>query len=523
MGYNFVSEDDETYKIKHPDGSEFSVAKKALSKSLHSKIKGLEPIKMADGGIVPSYEEDFLIDSENPENEIPALSGPSGLQGPLIEQPIQEKLAVSNQTPPEPNLSTPELNPYEKSSVSLNKIQPVEKKEVIPGMEGLPDSYAKSLKQAQDSIKMGAQAQARGFEQQAKVQEQLVNDLKQAEIKTQERLAPIEEKSRILYDSIMNDKVDPNRVWNQSSTANKIVSVFSILMSGIGSGIAGGTQRNMALDVLDNAINQDIDAQKANIRKKESLYSENLRLLGDERQAALATKSQLLSVAQAQIQAIGLKTNSQEAKAKELSALGQIEMQKAQIRQQLQKDQVVSQMAGGGTSMSDAQIQQMPEEIRKRAVKVGGKYVLALDDQAAKSSREIIGSHDSMMSNLDELINLRKQYGAETIPGPVKAKMQNIASNLELAMKESKKLGTLDAGAERYMKKIVADPTSYTFALDSYKALKEVQNKETNAKLKALGVNIPEGSYQNTVERVTKDGRVALFDPQTKNFIGYKQ
>lgn len=60
-------------------------------------------------------------------------------------------------------------------------------------------------------------------------------------------------------------EVDPERFWNNKSTAGKVTSVIGILLSGIGMGIAHRPGENPAMDQLNRSINQDIDAQKHHI------------------------------------------------------------------------------------------------------------------------------------------------------------------------------------------------------------------------------------------------------------------
>lgn len=59
-------------------------------------------------------------------------------------------------------------------------------------------------------------------------------------------------------------KIDPDRWWNSKSTEGKILAGIGMVLGGIGGGLAK-TGRNPAMDVMNNAISQDIDAQKHDI------------------------------------------------------------------------------------------------------------------------------------------------------------------------------------------------------------------------------------------------------------------
>jgi hypothetical protein len=72
-------------------------------------------------------------------------------------------------------------------------------------------------------------------------------------------------------EKFMNAEVDPDKYWADRGTPAKILGGIGILVSGLGQSMqaAGGQTNtsNMALDMIDKAIERDIDAQKANIQK----------------------------------------------------------------------------------------------------------------------------------------------------------------------------------------------------------------------------------------------------------------
>lgn len=94
-------------------------------------------------------------------------------------------------------------------------------------------------------------------------------------------------------------QVDPNAIWKERGTLG---SVLTGLMVGIGQFASmwkGG--QNAAMQVVNDQINQNIDAQKANIANahadlanEKDLYRINLDAFGDEERATLASKMQYL-------------------------------------------------------------------------------------------------------------------------------------------------------------------------------------------------------------------------------------
>jgi hypothetical protein len=60
------------------------------------------------------------------------------------------------------------------------------------------------------------------------------------------------------------EQIDPDRYWNHKSTGGKILAGIGIILGGLGQGLMRG-HSNQAMDVINRAIDQDIDAQKEHI------------------------------------------------------------------------------------------------------------------------------------------------------------------------------------------------------------------------------------------------------------------
>lgn len=66
--------------------------------------------------------------------------------------------------------------------------------------------------------------------------------------------------------SFANAKMDPDKFWNDRGTAGRIMGAIAMAMGAAGSSLTGGP--NYAMQIIDNAIQRDLMAQKANIDKK---------------------------------------------------------------------------------------------------------------------------------------------------------------------------------------------------------------------------------------------------------------
>lgn len=143
----------------------------------------------------------------------------------------------------------------------------------------------------------------------------------------------LDQENKMLTQKVMSGQLDPNRVWKNTSTGGKIAAGIGMLLSGIGSGLTG--QRNMAMDVINNTIDKDIEAQRYDLGKTNTLLSMNLQKYGRLDHAYEITKNQELSMVQAKIAQIAATSQSPIAAAKAQQALAQLDMQKTQSLQNL--------------------------------------------------------------------------------------------------------------------------------------------------------------------------------------------
>jgi len=134
-------------------------------------------------------------------------------------------------------------------------------------------------------------------------------------------------------DDIANFKIQP--YWEHQSTGNKISAAIALGLGSLSQGFAraGGSPnaQNPAVEMINKAIDQDMEAQKLNLGKKESLLSNIYKQTGNLDTATNMAKAFSLSQAQAKIQTIA--SNTQDPLAKQHAALlnSQIDMQKGQL------------------------------------------------------------------------------------------------------------------------------------------------------------------------------------------------
>ena len=158
-------------------------------------------------------------------------------------------------------------------------------------------------------INTAAQAYTQGLQQQAQGEQ----GIGQAESAKMQQSAGVESDSAVAMTHLMNDyqnntsklmedynhtvnemnngTIDSKHFLTEMSTGKKIATGIGLILGGMGAGLTHG--RNQALDYLNSQIDRDIDSQKANLGKQQSLLAANMHQYGNLRDATEATKAQI--------------------------------------------------------------------------------------------------------------------------------------------------------------------------------------------------------------------------------------
>lgn len=79
-------------------------------------------------------------------------------------------------------------------------------------------------------------------------------------------------------------KIDPANYWAKGSGFGHALSLMAVALGGFAQGYSGGKLPNTALNQLNDSINRDIEAQKANLANKRGVLSEAQNIYGLARQ-----------------------------------------------------------------------------------------------------------------------------------------------------------------------------------------------------------------------------------------------
>lgn len=225
--------------------------------------------------------------------------------------------------------------------------------------------------------------------------------------------------------SSLDGNVDPQRFWKGKDTSSKIAAAVGIFLGGLGGG------PNRALDIVNNAVNQDIEAQqqsfqnamakgKTEFELQSNLYGQHLRALGDEQLASLATRDAMLGVVEQKLTTTGAKFKTPELQANLEKSLADVQMMRAKVQSELMEKRDASAARWAQISMQREEIQarQKLAETKALAGKNGGAGQNLPAGEAAK-----VGELDAGINILNDLRrNYLKKTGtfsglAQHVPG----------------------------------------------------------------------------------------------------------
>lgn len=256
------------------------------------------PEIMAPGGIYESSARDAAQAAASPA-VAPTMPGlfdapptDSGLNlaampqsTPMAMEPAPAVKPLELTTPSEPPAPKPQLGmpgvggmiPMTKTGESV-QTKSIDSTLYNKGIETLVKSEEAKVKA--DTAEIEAKAAETKFkaEQDASIAEQLQADREANNIVIADRQKKIADE----IEAIGNTKIDPNAFFNNKSTGDKILAALAVGMGTYGAAMSGG--ENVAFKIIKGAIDNDIDAQKANLANRRAAVGDKQNALGQLQQ-----------------------------------------------------------------------------------------------------------------------------------------------------------------------------------------------------------------------------------------------
>lgn len=307
------------------------------------------------------------------------------------------------------------------------------------------------------------------------------------------RLAELDQR----IEALRSDELDPQRFWNNMSLGGKIVAALSMFLGGYAAGMTGG--RNSALEIIQGAVDKDLDAQKQQRKleldeieaKREEYYRMMNNKLEEQKQK---TQNELTQMRIQDLQ-------SQIVARQEKAMLAKQQLAESKARQDMLNS----------SGITEKTIPLLDEKQRERLVrKKDGTYSMAFSKEAATELRKFKNDVEPAQDAIKRAIMLSKQGTRFSLEDRAKlaTEMQGIIGNLRLSF-----LGPGAMTEQEYtrLRDTLGNPNKL-FALPSVerKKLETVFNK-LNSDLKSryenAGIRPPVSKREKLIEKQIKMGR----------------
>lgn len=294
------------------------------------------------------------------------VPSPSATVSPSAQPDAGGPPPAPQDTPPNPNAQAPVSDPYgiQKQQEYLNA--------------GIGSQLTGNKLEAKA---LGAVADAQAIAQHAAVENQ-----QQQARDYQDHFNQLDQERHHFQDDINNFHVDPNHYLNSMGTGDRIASGIGLFLAGF-----DPSGHNSAAKFIDDQIGRDIDAQKAELGKKENLLSSNLRQFGNLKDATDMTRVMQNDIVNKQIQEAAMKQGGALANAQALKANGLIEATNAQTMGQMaMRRTMLSGMQNGTVNPGQAINAIVPVDQRTAALK------------ELKDSQDSAAARDNLVKGFDE-------------------------------------------------------------------------------------------------------------------------
>ena len=323
-----------------------------------------------------------------------------------------------------------------------------------------------------------------------------------------------------------NAELDTGRIWKKKGTGSRILAAIAAGLGAYASAMSG--TKNFALEIINNAISDDIDAQKSEIALKGGVITEQRNLLSDlirkgmsDTEAENAARVIMLSQAQTMLQErlakIKVGSVKQEGALLQEQLNNEKEMQLETLRLSVTPKTVVTvketQKAGPALNLQTKFLQSKASALgRKEGEKEAETaYGLSATEKAARTVPGYIGlantakqADQAIQANqdiikleqaLDELIAMKQEYGYDN---PMYSEARNAAKTKSILMVSMLKakafldLGVLQEADMKLLEKAVSmDPLgdfSTDLVLAQYEALKKYVKLARDVTFQSLGL-----------------------------------
>lgn len=260
---------------------------------------------------------------------------------------------------------------------------------------------------------------------------------------------------------LSKSKKDPQRLWKEKGAFAQFAAAISVALGAAGAALAGG--RNTAYDIVNSAIERDLDAQESEIQVKRDRVNmqgnviAQLRASGaDDRTARSLLRQHHLEAAASQIEAKAA-TSPADVQQNAVMTVKQLR-EKAAAEAEERKKTTITSTKAKAPAYSPADQRKFTEEQKRTFVPDAGGF--ALSEAQASKMNEFAAAHNSVLGDVVALKALVDKHGNESLPTQAKAQMVQLKNRIITAMNKEAGLGAMSGSDRELIEGQIADPTA---------------------------------------------------------------
>jgi hypothetical protein len=343
-------------------------------------------------------------------------------------------------------------------------------------------SYQNAYQAGLNEQKQGIQQEANALTQQGKEQEQLYGNAaqqQQAHLQDyQNHYKALEEERGKFLNDLENQHIDPQRFIKNMSVGGKIMTALGLVLSGAGSGLAH--QENLANKFLNQQIDNDIQAQRSEMDKKNNMLHHNMEQFHNLRDATDMTRVMMTDMISNQLKQSAAKAMSPLAKSRALQLAGQLDMQAAPVLSQIaMRKSMTDSMQSGRMDPSMTIRMMVPENQQQAAYKELGE------------AQEQVKGRDAALQAFDELNKVNTIGGRITSPVQTPKQAAALRNNLsvQLARAAAGRVNEYEFEAAKQLFPAPGDDDQ-TVKIKRQSLMHFIQEKMNTPILSSYGINI---------------------------------
>lgn len=303
-GFKKVHEDGDKAIMEHPRGHQIVIAKKGLSHKLKKALTDL-PLQKKDGGHIddPTATQQAAADAasdDQPDAPSSSMQLPQ-LPNPQVSLPSQQSLDAAGG----------DAHFAAQDQAQANQPQ------LPPGVSAPP-----GFNEANKAIDIGQDIAATASAKEAALRKsRIAQELDSSNQYGLYRQGLLENVQSVTKD-IADGHINPNQYIDSKDSLGKARLAIGVILGGFGAGLAGGP--NMAIETINKQIDRNLEAQKADLGRKQNLLGALQKQYGDSFVAENMYKATLANTFIQEMDLQAAKSGSLKAQQAALQAKSQL-------------------------------------------------------------------------------------------------------------------------------------------------------------------------------------------------------